>query len=52
MMPPEFENTTTDAIPGPAGERSGGHVDERVERPYVGLVFYVPGLTETLRVNG
>ena len=23
-----------------------------VERPYVGLVFFVPGLTETLRVNG
>ena len=23
-----------------------------VERPYVGLVFFVPGLTEPLRVNG
>ncbi len=23
-----------------------------VERPYVGLLFFVPGFTETLRVNG
>ena len=23
-----------------------------VERPYVGLVFFVPGLNETLRING
>ena len=23
-----------------------------VERPYVGLVFFVPGWTETLRING
>ena len=23
-----------------------------VERPYAGLVLFVPGLTETLRVNG
>ncbi len=23
-----------------------------VERPYVGLLFFVPGFTETLRING
>ena len=39
-------------LPDRPGNRQVDSLMNLVERPYVGLVFFVPGLTETLRVNG
>ena len=39
-------------LPDRPGNRQVDTLMNLVERPYVGLVFFVPGLTETLRVNG
>ena len=39
-------------LPGRPGNRQVDTLMNLVERPYVGLVFFVPGLTETLRING
>jgi len=43
---------TTLLLPDRPGNRQVDTLMNVVERPYVGLVFFVPGLTETLRVNG
>ena len=42
---------TTLLLPDRPGNRQVDTLMNVVERPYVGLVFFVPGLTETLRVN-
>jgi len=39
-------------LPDRPGNRQVDTLLNLLERPYVGLVFFVPGLTETLRVNG
>ena len=39
-------------LPDRPGNRQVDTLMNVVERPYVGLVFFVPGITETLRVNG
>ena len=39
-------------LPDRPGNRQADTLTNLVERPYVGLVFFVPGMTETLRVNG
>ena len=39
-------------LPDRLGNRRADTLTNLVESPYVGLVFFVPGLTETLRVNG
>ncbi len=39
-------------LPDRPGNRQVDTLMNLVERPYVGLVFFVPGLTETLRING
>ena len=39
-------------LPDRPGNRQVDTLMNLVERPHVGLVFFVPGLTETLRVNG
>jgi len=39
-------------LPDRPGNRQVDTLMNLVERPYVGLVFFVPGMTETLRVNG
>lgn len=39
-------------LPDRPGNRQVDTLMNLTERPYVGLVFFVPGLTETLRVNG
>ena len=39
-------------LPDRPGNRQVDTLMNLIERPYVGLVFFVPGLTETLRVNG
>ena len=39
-------------LPDRPGNRQVDTLMNVVERPHVGLVFFVPGLTETLRVNG
>ena len=39
-------------LPDRPGNRQVDTLINLVERPYVGLVFFVPGLAETLRVNG
>ena len=39
-------------LPDRPGNRQLDTLSNLVERPHVGLVFFVPGLNETLRVNG
>ena len=39
-------------LPDRPGNRQLDTLTNLLERPYVGLVFFVPGLNETLRVNG
>ena len=39
-------------LPDRPGNRQVDTLMNVVEQPYVGLVFFVPGITETLRVNG
>ena len=39
-------------LPDRPGNRQIDTLQNLVERPYVGLLFFVPGMTETLRVNG
>ncbi|MDE0240120.1 MAG: pyridoxamine 5'-phosphate oxidase family protein [bacterium] len=39
-------------LPDRPGNRQVDTLMNLVERPYVGLVFFVPGLNETLRING
>lgn len=39
-------------IPDRPGNRQVDTLMNVVERPYVGLLFLVAGLTETLRING
>ena len=39
-------------LPDRPGNRQVDTLMNLVERPCVGLVFFVPGLTETLRING
>ena len=39
-------------LPDRPGNRQVDTLMNVVERPHVGMVFFVPGLTETLRVNG
>lgn len=39
-------------LPDRPGNRQVDTLMNVVERPYVGLLFFVPGLTETLRING
>ena len=39
-------------LPDRPGNRQVDTLMNLVERPHVGLVFFVPGLTETLRING
>ncbi len=39
-------------LPDRPGNRQLDTLMNLVERPYVGLVFFVPGMTETLRING
>ena len=39
-------------LPDRPGNRQVDTLMNLVERPWVGLVFFVPGLTETLRING
>ncbi len=39
-------------LPDRPGNRQLDTLSNLVERPYVGLVFFVPGWNETLRVNG
>lgn len=45
-------NKKTLLLPDRPGNRQVDTLMNLVECPYVGLVFFVPGLTETLRVNG
>lgn len=39
-------------LPDRPGNRQVNTLMNLVERPYVGLLFFIPGFTETLRVNG
>jgi PPOX class probable FMN-dependent enzyme len=39
-------------LPDRPGNRQVDTLMNLVERPYVGLLFFVPGMTETLRING
>jgi len=39
-------------LPDRPGNRQVDTLMNLVERPYVGLLFFIPGFTETLRVNG
>lgn len=39
-------------LPDRPGNRQVDTLMNLVERPYVGLLFFVPGFTETLRING
>ena len=39
-------------LPDRPGNRQIDTLMNLLERPFVGLVFFVPGMTETLRVNG
>lgn len=39
-------------LPDRLGNRRADTLTNLVERPYAGLMFFVPGLTDTLRVNG
>ncbi len=39
-------------LPDRPGNRQVDTMQNLLERPYVGLLFFVPGMTETLRVNG
>ena len=39
-------------LPDRPGNRQADTLTNLLERPFVGLVFFVPGLTETLRING
>ncbi len=39
-------------LPDRPGNRQVDTLMNLLEQPYVGLLFFVPGLTETLRVNG
>ena len=39
-------------LPDRPGNRQVDTLTNLLERPHVGLVFFVPGLTETLRING
>ncbi len=39
-------------LPDRPGNRQIDTMQNLVERPYVGLLFFVPGMTETLRING
>ncbi len=39
-------------LPDRPGNRQVDTMQNLVERPYVGLLFFVPGMTETLRING
>jgi uncharacterized protein len=53
--PPGFVSVLTDTrllVPEFPGNRRFDGVHNLVERPGVGLLFVVPGLSETLRVNG
>jgi hypothetical protein len=53
--PPGFVRVLDDtrlAIPEFPGNRRLDGVQNLVERPGIGLLFIVPGITETLRVNG
>ena len=43
---------TTLLLPDRPGNRQVDTLMNLVERPYVGLLFFVPGFTETLRING
>ena len=40
------------AIPDRPGNRRLDSLENIIENPYVGLIFMVPGMDETLRVNG
>jgi PPOX class probable FMN-dependent enzyme len=53
--PPGFVHVLTDTrllVPEFPGNRRFDGVQNLVERPGVGLLFVVPGISETLRVNG
>ena len=39
-------------LPDRPGNRQVDTLMNLIERPWVGLVFFIPGITETLRVNG
>lgn len=43
---------TTLAIPDRPGNRRLDSLENIIENPHVGLIFMVPGMDETLRVNG
>ena len=45
-------NDKTLLLPDRPGNRQLDTLTNLVERPYVGLVFFVPGWNETLRING
>jgi len=53
--PPGFVRVLDDgrlAIPDAAGNRRLDGLQNMIENPHIGLVFLIPGLGETLRVNG
>jgi PPOX class probable FMN-dependent enzyme len=53
--PPGFVHVLDDhrlAIPDATGNRRLDGLQNMIENPHVGLVFLIPGLGETLRVNG
>lgn len=53
--PPGFVRVLDDhrlAIPDATGNRRLDGLQNMIENPHVGLVFLIPGLGETLRVNG
>ncbi|HXD59910.1 MAG TPA: pyridoxamine 5'-phosphate oxidase family protein [Thermoleophilaceae bacterium] len=53
--PPGFVQVLDDhrlAIPDATGNRRLDGLQNMIENPHVGLVFLIPGLGETLRVNG
>jgi len=53
--PPGFAQVLDDhrlAIPDATGNRRLDGLQNMIENPHVGLVFLIPGLGETLRVNG
>lgn len=43
---------TTLAIPDRPGNNRLDTLSNLLERPYVGLIFLIPGINETLRING
>lgn len=53
--PPGFVkilDSKTLAIPDRPGNRKADSLRNIIQNPYIGLIFFIPGIKETLRVNG